>query len=144
MTQIFFPNLVASELYSTTRYYTCFPLYKGFFILVVSNVSLWLLVVFSWLLFLSSFTRCMIRWRWHWVSLISRFQELKIDIWQVVTMNLRITFCLCNLGICRKLSFHLFHLFLKGWTTSDQNCQQSRPACFCYGFWNIRLTFYCL
>ena len=51
-----------------------FPLYKEFFILVVSNVSLWLFVVFSWLLFLSSFTRCMMKWRWHWVFLISRFR----------------------------------------------------------------------
>ena len=51
MTQIFFPNLVASEYVQIV------------FILVVSNVNLWLLLVFSRLLFLSSFTIGMIKWR---------------------------------------------------------------------------------
>ena len=72
MTQIFFPNLVASTyvLLAGTIYR---PLYKEFFILVVSNVSLWLFVVFSWLLFLFYFTRCMMKWRWHWLFLNIRF-----------------------------------------------------------------------
>ena len=30
---------------------TSFPLFRGFLILVISNVSLWLFLVFSWLLF---------------------------------------------------------------------------------------------
>ena len=60
--------------YSRTRYYTCFPLFSGFFILFVSNISLRLFLMFSCLLFLSSFTRCMIKWRYYWVVLISRFR----------------------------------------------------------------------
>ena len=62
------------RIYSPTRCYTCFPLFKALFILFVSNVSLWLFIVFSWLLFLSSFTRCIIKWRWHWDFLIIRFR----------------------------------------------------------------------
>ena len=56
----FLSKLGCFHICSPTRYYTCFPLYKGFYILLVSNVSLWLFNVFSWPLFLSSFTRCMI------------------------------------------------------------------------------------
>ena len=70
----FLSNLGCFRICSPTRYYTGFPLFKGFFILFVSNGSLWLFIVFSWLLFLSSFTRCMIKWRWHWVFFIIRFR----------------------------------------------------------------------
>ena len=55
MTQIFFPNLVASKYVLLTVTITCFPKFKGFFILFVSNVSLWLFIMFSWMLFLSFF-----------------------------------------------------------------------------------------
>ena len=69
--QNFLSKLVCFRICSPTRYYTCFPLFKGFFILFVNNESLWLFIVISWL-FLSSFNRYMIKWRWHWVFLISR------------------------------------------------------------------------
>ena len=58
----------------STSEYKRFSLYKEFFILIASNVSIWLFVVFSWLFFPSSFTRCMIKWRWYWLFLIIRFR----------------------------------------------------------------------
>ena len=70
----FLSKLGCFQICSPTRYYTCFPLFKEFIIFFVSNVSLWLFIMFSWLLFLSFFTRCMIKWWWHWGFLISRFR----------------------------------------------------------------------
>ena len=75
----FLSKLGCFQICSPTQYSMYFPVYKGFFMLVVSivslcSVSLWLLLVFSLLIFPSSFTRCMIKWRWHWVFFISRFR----------------------------------------------------------------------
>ena len=47
----FLSKLGCFRICSPTRYYTCFPLYKGFCVLIFSNVSLWLFAVFRWLLF---------------------------------------------------------------------------------------------
>ena len=51
----FLSKLGCFRICSPNRYYRCFPKFNGFFILFVSNVSLWLFIMFRWMLFLSFF-----------------------------------------------------------------------------------------